>query len=222
MTRKRLTREESRRRTREELVAAAAGLFAERGVGGTSVEQIAERAGYSRGAFYGNFGDKNELVLELLRQRTVQELHEVREMAREAGSFEEMLQLLHEWNRARARHQPQWLSLRLELFLHALRNPELRPLLAERERLVREAIGESVVRELARRGVAPPADPRLLALIVHCLEDGLLIQQILGQGTDEAGTVGDRTAVDMVALLMRSWASLAAAGPDAGETGAGR
>src|SRR3954471_10523442 len=67
---KRLTREESREQTRERLLAAAAELFAERGVNGTSVEQIAERAGYTRGAFYGNFDGKPELLVALLRQRT--------------------------------------------------------------------------------------------------------------------------------------------------------
>ena len=41
----RLTREQSRQRTRERLLAAAADLFTERGVTGTSVEQVAERAG---------------------------------------------------------------------------------------------------------------------------------------------------------------------------------
>ena len=35
---------------------------------GASVEQIAGRAGFTRGAFYGNFADKHELVRELLRR----------------------------------------------------------------------------------------------------------------------------------------------------------
>ena len=73
----RMTRAESRQQTRERLLAAAAELFAERGVNGASVEQIAERAGYSRGAFYGNFTDKHELAVDLLKQRTLQELEEV-------------------------------------------------------------------------------------------------------------------------------------------------
>jgi AcrR family transcriptional regulator len=64
---KRLTRAESRERTKERLLDAAAGLFAERGVNGTSVEQITDRAGYTRGAFYGNFEDKHELIEGLVR-----------------------------------------------------------------------------------------------------------------------------------------------------------
>ena len=197
----RLSREESRRRTRERLLEAAAELFAERGVNGASVEQIAERAGYSRGAFYGNFEDKNDLVAELLEHRTRQELAEVTELGRSAATFEETLESLRVWNRARGEHLAGWLSLRMELILHAVRTPALRPRLAERERLAREAIADGITGELARRGSEPPADPAFLALIVHALEDGLLIQRIL-----DPGAVTDEAVVDAVDLLLRSWA----------------
>ncbi|MFJ1766338.1 TetR/AcrR family transcriptional regulator [Amycolatopsis sp. NPDC088138] len=69
MAGKRLTRAESREVTKARLLDAAAGLFAEHGVNGTSVERIAERAGYTRGAFYANFEDKGELVAALSGRR---------------------------------------------------------------------------------------------------------------------------------------------------------
>ena len=49
-------------------MAAAARVFAERGIIGASVEEICEAAGFTRGAFYSNFADKDELVLALIRQ----------------------------------------------------------------------------------------------------------------------------------------------------------
>ncbi len=49
-------------------MAAAAGVFAKRGIIGASVEEICEAAGFSRGAFYSNFVGKDELVLALIRQ----------------------------------------------------------------------------------------------------------------------------------------------------------
>ncbi|MFJ8647276.1 TetR/AcrR family transcriptional regulator [Streptomyces sp. NPDC093546] len=206
LPKRRLTREETRQQTRDRLLAAAAELFAERGVSGTPVEQIAERAGFSRGAFYGNFDDKNDLVRELLLRRTQAELREVQAMAADAASFAEVLDRLRAWNRARAEHLTSWLSLRLELLLHALRNPELRGPLAEREELAQGAIGEGIRQELARRGVAtPPADPASLALIAHALEDGLLIQRLLTPDRISAEVV-----VDAVELLLDSWAALGA------------
>jgi AcrR family transcriptional regulator len=35
---------------------------------GAVAEKIAEEAGYSRGAFYGNFGDKEDLFLTVIRE----------------------------------------------------------------------------------------------------------------------------------------------------------
>lgn len=56
-----------RSQTRERLFAAAIEVFAERGVIGASVEAICEQAGFTRGAFYSNFTDKDDLVLGILR-----------------------------------------------------------------------------------------------------------------------------------------------------------
>ncbi|MFE7285685.1 TetR/AcrR family transcriptional regulator [Streptomyces noursei] len=202
--RKRLTREESRQQTRTRLLAAAAELFTERGVNGTSVEQIAERAGYTRGAFYGNFEDKNALVTELLHDRTRHELEEVGTLTQDASSPADALDKLRAWNRDRAQHLPQWLALRMELVLHALRNDALRPLLAERELLARKAHATGLEQAFAAHGVASPADPAFLALIVHALEDGLLVQRLL---TPDG--IPDDVVVDAFDLLLRSWTALA-------------
>ena len=43
------------------MLEAAAAVFAERGFYGASVEEIAERAGYTRGAFYSNFADRTSV-----------------------------------------------------------------------------------------------------------------------------------------------------------------
>jgi AcrR family transcriptional regulator len=56
-----------RAQTRERLMAAATAVFAERGVHGASVEEICETAGFTRGAFYSNFADKDALVLALIQ-----------------------------------------------------------------------------------------------------------------------------------------------------------
>ena len=196
VARKRLTREESRARTREQLLDSAAELFAERGVNGTSVEQIAERAGFTRGAFYGNFSDKHDLVRELLQRRTERELAEVRALPSGGDGYEP----LREWNRARAEHLEEWLALRLELLLHALRHPEVRPGMAAREELARDAHARALAAGFAERGVESPADPQQLALIVHALEDGLLLQRMLAPDRLPADVV-----VDAVELLDKLW-----------------
>ena len=68
MSRKRLTREDSREQTTQRLLDAAQKLIAKRGLSDASVEDIAEAAGYTRGAFYSNFSSKGDLFIELLRR----------------------------------------------------------------------------------------------------------------------------------------------------------
>lgn len=85
------TRAERRQRTREELVASAMRLFAERGVASTSVEAIAETAGYSRGAYHSNFETKEE-VLDAVVARVVGSLEpELVAVLRDQGSVLERL-----------------------------------------------------------------------------------------------------------------------------------
>lgn len=62
----RLKREESQALTRSKLLASALRLFARNGYICTSVEHIAEEAGFSKGAFYSNFDGKEQIYLEIL------------------------------------------------------------------------------------------------------------------------------------------------------------
>ncbi|TWD80303.1 TetR family transcriptional regulator [Kribbella amoyensis] len=190
----RVPRAETQARTRERLLSAAAGLFADRGVNGTSIEQIAERAGYTRGAFYGHFAGKPEVVAALLAERTRHEYDELRELPADR---------LRAWHQERSAHTPEWLALRLELLLYAAREgTEVRTELRDRERFARQA-HEGWLAELFADGSAP-ADLDQLALIVHALEDGLLIQRAL-----DPDAVPPEAVVDAVTLLARAWVALA-------------
>ena len=80
MKRKRLTQAERREQTREQVLDAAARVFAKRGFHATSLDAIAEEAGFSRGAVYYNFADKEELFLELLDRRCAERAQDLREV----------------------------------------------------------------------------------------------------------------------------------------------
>jgi AcrR family transcriptional regulator len=66
---RRLTREERRRLTREQLLIAAQEVFEERGYADSSLEEIADRAGFTRKAVYSNFSGKAGLLLEIVERR---------------------------------------------------------------------------------------------------------------------------------------------------------
>lgn len=55
--------------TRERLLKASLDVFSQVGLQAATVEQIAERAGFTRGAFYSNFASKEELFLSLTSQQ---------------------------------------------------------------------------------------------------------------------------------------------------------
>jgi AcrR family transcriptional regulator len=62
----RVTRAESKERTRQRLLAEAQRLFRERGYAATSLEQIAEAAEVTKGAIYGHFASKEDLLLSAI------------------------------------------------------------------------------------------------------------------------------------------------------------
>jgi AcrR family transcriptional regulator len=64
--------------------------FVNKGLAATSVEDIAEAAGYTRGAFYSNFNGKPELLLELLRRDHDSAQVSLRAIMEEGGTPAEM------------------------------------------------------------------------------------------------------------------------------------
>lgn len=67
--------------TRARLLNAAREVIAEKGAGGATVEGIAERSGFTRGAFYSNYSSLDELIVDLIRDVGEVRLRDVREAA---------------------------------------------------------------------------------------------------------------------------------------------
>lgn len=121
-----------RTRTRQRLMAAAVAVFAERGVIGSSVEEICEAAGFTRGAFYSNFADKDALVLALIEQRVAEEYAAAEEAVTELkaegarlAAPDAVAQVLDRVNHGGRSDRTNLLAQR-ELLLYAARVPELR------------------------------------------------------------------------------------------------
>ena len=64
-----MSRADQQAQTRTALITAGATLFARRGYHGTKIDEIARKAGFTRGAFYANFRDKGDLFLSILEQQ---------------------------------------------------------------------------------------------------------------------------------------------------------
>jgi AcrR family transcriptional regulator len=125
--RRRLTRAESKARTRQQLLDAAAELVARRGVNATSVEEIAETAGYSIGAVYSNFSGKEELLVALLDEHLTAGAQElVRRLDQAGADRQTRADAAGRYFDEVAAGRQAWFLLSAELWLYAVRNPALR------------------------------------------------------------------------------------------------
>jgi AcrR family transcriptional regulator len=200
---RRLTREESRVETRRRLLDAAEQVFAERGFHGASIEEIAGRAGFSSGAFYSNFDDKQELFLALFDRRTEAQLAAVAELMHTNPAPADFFEALREWN-VRRGNQRAWLMLSLEFVLYTLRNPRARLKLAERERRGRDAYARGAIVQHEALGLSLPAPPDQLGLILQALDQGFALQESI-----DPETVPEDAFIDALAFLLKASAALA-------------
>jgi len=120
---KRLTRQESKALTQEKLLGAAAKLFARHGFAGASIEEIAETAGFSRGAFHANFKSKDALFLSLVETQVKVSTSEIHELVAASKSGEESLQNLRRAYSCYSGADKDAFLLLTEAQLYAMRNP---------------------------------------------------------------------------------------------------
>jgi AcrR family transcriptional regulator len=170
MAAQRLSREESQALTRARLVEAARQVFAEKGFYGATVEEVTERAGFTRGAFYSNFADKNNLFLAALEAHIEIQVDEVSGMIRQAATPEAFLAAIRDRGTQRPLDRG-WHMLRAEFQAHALRDPNVRPRLADQQRRERRAYARAVKAVFDSMGISPPAPPEQLALILQSLDE---------------------------------------------------
>lgn len=175
--RKRLTREESRSQTRERLIETAQQLFVSNGYGGASIRDIANKAGYSQGAFYSNFLSKEDVLLELLRRHMEAEAGQLSALMGNNGQQpEQILADLEAWA-ATLNQDADWCMLSIELQLHAKRSPSFA---AEYQKVWdkhQSEIGGVIGLLFEKLGRLAPAAPHELAAAFMALTHGLALQR---------------------------------------------
>jgi AcrR family transcriptional regulator len=125
----RMTRSESQAQTRAHLIATARDLFLANGYGVTSLEKVAEEAGYSKGAVYSNFRNKKELCLEVLQLIHATKGSEIAEVMARPVPLEERLIAFEDWAE-RTLGDVEWTMLEFEFIAATRHAPELRTALA--------------------------------------------------------------------------------------------
>jgi AcrR family transcriptional regulator len=175
----RLSRAERREQTRQELVSAAEACFVSRGFHTSSVDEVAERAGYTKGAVYSNFASKEDLFFAVYERRVEQVLTEVVPDLRQLGADRAFDQLaagaLH-------RRDPDdgWRAVFFEFWAHVVRHPELSERFAAIHARFLEPLAEAVQQLAADRGLALPADLNAdqVAVAWYAMEVGLNLERL--------------------------------------------
>jgi AcrR family transcriptional regulator len=172
MSRKRLSRDDSREQTTQRLLDAAQKLIAKKGLEAASVENIAAAAGYTRGAFYSNFSSKDDLFIELLRrdhQKSTAQLTALRDSSLsvdrlQSGASEVYSQIYRD-----SESFMNWTEARMLAARDARFRTKLNALMTEKC----AQIADFTRYFYERLGVAPPLPPEQMAMGFMSMAEGV-------------------------------------------------
>ncbi len=198
--------------TRERLLDAAFAVFAEQGVHASTVEQIAERAGFTRGAFYSNFTTKEELFVALIDREDAARLTALEEKFAALGPQLEAVGSTLEPDAIADLvldfltgpfDDHAWALISAEFQLLALRDPGFATLYLARRQQYDAALAPTMIRMLAQAGQAFDADPAVALRLLAAVYDDAVRQTILQGSTAYDPTVVKDTIVRVVLALTR-------------------
>jgi AcrR family transcriptional regulator len=173
----RLSRAEQNDRNRALLLAAARRVFLERGYYAATLDQIADEAGFSKGAVYSRFASKADMFLALLGDRITERAAQNARLAAELAGTGNFAALLEAAERAE-RGAPGWRLLVTEFRVHAARDPELNRRYAALHVRTLDGVAQ-VFTEISKENAGGiPFPPRQLAELWLAIETGRALEQI--------------------------------------------
>jgi AcrR family transcriptional regulator len=176
-----LTPERRRQQTRDHLLAAAAEVFAERGFHGASLDEVAAVAGFTKGAVYSNFKNKEDLFLALFKANYEREMDALRATLTDAKAppearISDFVGLIQDQTRQSVSN---FSLLYEEFWLYAARNPVVREQLIRIDDEAARALAEILRAENERVGLAPMKSPVQTARLVEILFRGISQLRVL-------------------------------------------
>ncbi|MFE2212033.1 TetR/AcrR family transcriptional regulator [Streptomyces canus] len=183
-TTRRVTRR--RVRTRANLLDAAFAVFAAKGFGRVSIEEVCEAAGYSRGAFYSNFDSLDELFFALYQQRADLIAEQVSGALALDGPELDVLAAVDRVTEVLLLDR-DWLLVKTDFLVHAARVPEVARTLLEHRARLRRAVADRLARARGHAELpAVLADVEDAAHAVVAAYDGVTVQLLLDGDLERA------------------------------------
>jgi AcrR family transcriptional regulator len=169
------------------------------------VDEIADAAGYSKGALYWHFSGKADLLQALLEDRIDAPMREIVALLESAPPERDMsVEASRDFAR-RLSEQRDAVLLEREYWSLAIRDPELRARYAERQTELRGALAgalEARARHLGAPGLAMPAED--LARIVMSIVGGLAVDELIEPGSVRPELLGETLALLYAGLMARA------------------
>jgi AcrR family transcriptional regulator len=173
------TREERKAQTRADLIAAADRLFTSNGFHATSLDTIADEAGYTKGAVYSNFESKEDVFFAVYERRAERGIADAeREIAAATAAGGSGLDALSLAAARRRGHDDGWLAVFFEFWAHVVRRPPLRARVAEIHLRVQAPLVEALESHAREHGHVLPDDPRKLTVAVYAMQLGLSLERL--------------------------------------------
>jgi AcrR family transcriptional regulator len=192
---RRLDRRAMKERTRERLLDAAAVVFARKGIEAASLDEVAEAAGYTKGAIYSNFSSKTELIAALMDRRISQQAAAA-EVNLDGVTLEEGLRSLDELARLEGAAERDWAILATEFFLYSMRDARAQAVMAEQYERARTLTAGMLAAKYAEAGVEPPLPSRDLAIVIEAIGIGITLQSLLDPVSVPAGLAA--TGIELI------------------------
>jgi AcrR family transcriptional regulator len=173
----RMTREERRVRTREDLVDAADRLFTANGFHATTVDAIAADAGYTKGAVYSNFASKEDLFFAVYERRVDAAVRASERLLADLGTSAAIDRAAAD-GASRKGRDDGWLAVFFEFWSHVLRHPELRDRFAR----IHARNQAPFAAALKRDGVAPTGTdvaPDEVVVAAMAMDVGLALERLV-------------------------------------------
>jgi AcrR family transcriptional regulator len=169
------TPERRMERTRAALVTAARHVFATRGFEGASLDEIAEAAGYTRGAIYRHFANKEDLFFAVGQAFNTEVLDTFADQLDRDGSFsiDDNRRYAATWFKALTGDKEIW-ALNLEFSLYQYRNPASRKRSAEARRQNRATVATFMEHYTATQGITLDVPAETIAAILLIASDGFV------------------------------------------------
>jgi AcrR family transcriptional regulator len=161
------------------LLEAAAAVFVRRGLVGTSVEEITEEAGFSRGAFYSNFASKEELFLTLIEGRSAEHVADIAQAFQQGDTVQERIANGGRFIDALIARERQWCTLYMEFWAAAMRNPSLRPRLAAQYRALHAGTAQMIQAQADALGISLDTSAEELAGTLIAVFEGYVLQKLI-------------------------------------------